>query len=71
MKDAGAVRFSEGFWGFVARSVFLGLGGLRFVGVCGCLTDRPHCGVGLLRSGVGFVFHFASLLKQDFGGSSR
>ena len=29
MKDAGADRFFKGFCGFVSRSVFLGLGGLR------------------------------------------
>ena len=38
MKDAGADRFFKGFCGFVSRSVFLGLGGLRL--------DLRHNGFG-------------------------
>ena len=74
-KNEGARKFFEGFCGFTGKSVSFRLGGrgcgvrLGVVGFCGCLTDRPCRGVGLFRPESVFVFHFASLLKPDLGGS--
>lgn len=61
----------EGFCAFVSRSTFLlGLAGevgwcpVRDVGFCGCLTDRPCCGVGLFRPRLGFCFILPTCLSQ-------